>query len=296
MSTITRIIRAPYGTTGLDLTIDIFELPSETKVIDAAVVSEIDGEGLYYYSFTAYDTTKDYSYIFTDGTDKWFSDNFDKFLDASVASRATLGTGATEKVYTLTDSISSAPLEAVSVEIRSANDASLTPIAQGTTDDAGEVTFYLDTDTTYYIWHKLAGYTFTNPTTKSLTGAAWTGTGVAILSSSANVTPDEVRYAGGFSSIEATDDILNSAIYILVGDAWLDQILIDNSYATLAELTTANARYGVLARAAEAYYVASLFMKRRADPETKADPVSQKPLDAGMKIKTSTDLYNNAIA
>ena len=89
----------------------------------------------------------------------------DTNLDAKVSTRVTLGTGNTSKVYTVLDG-DGHDLAGVEVEVRAANDVTSPVIAKGTTGDAGTVTFYLNAATTYYLWRRKAGYTFTNPDTE----------------------------------------------------------------------------------------------------------------------------------
>lgn len=73
---------------------------------------------------------------------------------------ASAGSGATAKTYTVTDGTN--PISGVHVWVTT--DLSGTNIvASGYTDDIGEVVFYLDSGTTYYIWRQKRGYVFTNP-------------------------------------------------------------------------------------------------------------------------------------
>lgn len=70
------------------------------------------------------------------------------------------GSGATAKTYTVKDGTN--PISGVHVWVTT--DLSGTNIvASGYTDDIGEVVFYLDSGTTYYIWRQKRGYEFTNP-------------------------------------------------------------------------------------------------------------------------------------
>ena len=74
------------------------------------------------------------------------------------------GSGATAKTYTVTDG--SSPISGVYVWITT--DLSGTNIiASGYTDDLGEVIFFLDSGTTYYVWRQKSGYTFSNPDTET---------------------------------------------------------------------------------------------------------------------------------
>jgi hypothetical protein len=92
-------------------------------------------------------------------------DTLDEKLDVAVSTRVTLGTGNTSKVYTVVDG-EGHNLAGVSVEVRAANDVTSPVIAKGITGDAGTVTFLLASGTTYYLWRRKAGYTFTNPDTE----------------------------------------------------------------------------------------------------------------------------------
>lgn len=71
------------------------------------------------------------------------------------------GGGATEKTYTLTDSATGLPIAQAVVWVTT-DAAGLNRIASGTTDDFGQVTFYLDAGT-YYVWRRKAGWNFVNP-------------------------------------------------------------------------------------------------------------------------------------
>ena len=72
-----------------------------------------------------------------------------------------LGAGAIEWTYTLTDGDTSAPIDGASVWVTTDSIGS-NVVASGVTDDAGQVTFHLDSGTRY-IWRSRAGYNFTNP-------------------------------------------------------------------------------------------------------------------------------------
>ena len=72
-----------------------------------------------------------------------------------------LGAGAIEWPYTLTDVDTGAAISGASVWVTT-DSAGTNIIASGVTDDAGQVTFYLDAGTRY-IWRSRAGYNFANP-------------------------------------------------------------------------------------------------------------------------------------
>ena len=78
----------------------------------------------------------------------------------------TLGTGGTTVTLTILDG-NSDPIADVKVWVTTSNDIDDNIIASGETNDSGVVTFYLDAGT-YYVWKSKAGYTFTNPETKTV--------------------------------------------------------------------------------------------------------------------------------
>ncbi len=71
------------------------------------------------------------------------------------------GAGAITWNYTLTDSVTAAPIDGAEVWC-STDSAGANIIATGITNAYGIVTFYLDAGT-IYVWRKKAGYNFTNP-------------------------------------------------------------------------------------------------------------------------------------
>ncbi len=86
----------------------------------------------------------------------------DTVVDAIKLKTDTLGgAGAITWPYTLTDSVTAAPIDGAEVWVTT-DSAGTNVIASGTTNDAGVVTFYLDAGTVY-VWRKKAGYNFTNP-------------------------------------------------------------------------------------------------------------------------------------
>jgi len=75
----------------------------------------------------------------------------------------TLGPGATEWTYTLTSTeLGNPPIADADVWV-STNAAGTNVIASGKTNANGEVTFYLDSGSTYYIFRQKSGWDFTNP-------------------------------------------------------------------------------------------------------------------------------------
>lgn len=89
--------------------------------------------------------------------------NFFQMLSLS-ANIIDLGAGAISWTYTLTNSATGGPIDGAAVWVTT-DSAGANIIASGVTDDAGQVTFYLDAGTRY-IWRSRAGYNFTNPDTE----------------------------------------------------------------------------------------------------------------------------------
>ena len=90
-------------------------------------------------------------------------------LDLLLDSAAAVGTGlgSIAYTYTLTISGTSNPISDCAVWVTTdALGADI--VASGSTDDDGEIVFYLDADT-YYFWRKKSGYNFTNPETVTVT-------------------------------------------------------------------------------------------------------------------------------
>lgn len=84
-------------------------------------------------------------------------------LDAKVSSRTTQGIGALAFTTTINHPNTGAPIEGVAIWVTT--DAAGTNIVAGTenTNAAGKVTFWLDENTTYYMWCQKSGFDFTNP-------------------------------------------------------------------------------------------------------------------------------------
>lgn len=76
------------------------------------------------------------------------------------------GAGAVTFTYTLTSSIDSAPIPDAAVWVTT-DAAGEEIVASGSTDAAGQVTFYLDAGT-YYLWRQKAGWNFSNPDTETV--------------------------------------------------------------------------------------------------------------------------------
>ena len=100
-----------------------------------------------------------------------------------------------------------------------------------------------------------------------------------------NITADEVRYAGNLDESDYADAMLESAAFILAGDAWLTEILETNGLTTLAVLTASDANRGALAKAAEIWYVASLAVGTAQKEDFQAGPVKSQDVKNESRIK-----------
>lgn len=89
------------------------------------------------------------------------------YLDVAVSTRASTGAGAIPWVYTLTDSVTGAPIYGAEVWV-STDSAGANIIASGATDVYGVVNFMLDAGQ-IYIWRKKAGYNFSDPDAETVT-------------------------------------------------------------------------------------------------------------------------------
>lgn len=76
------------------------------------------------------------------------------------------GAGAITFTYTLTDADTGNPIADADVWVTS-DEAGANVLASGTTDQAGQVVFYLDAGTVY-VWRKKTGWNFTNPDTETV--------------------------------------------------------------------------------------------------------------------------------
>ena len=85
-------------------------------------------------------------------------------LSDQIDDTVTLGTGATTFTYTLTSTVDSAVISDAQVWVTT-DQAGTNVVASGTTDDNGQVTFYLDA-ATYYIFRQKSGWSFDNPDTE----------------------------------------------------------------------------------------------------------------------------------
>ena len=84
----------------------------------------------------------------------------------TTGSGGTAGAGSETWVYTLTDDDTGNPIGDADVWV-STDAAGSSVVASGTTDQSGNVTFYLDTGTVY-VWRQKSGWNFTNPDTETV--------------------------------------------------------------------------------------------------------------------------------
>lgn len=82
-------------------------------------------------------------------------------------SAPTTGRGGPGWTYTLTDSSTGLPIAGAAVWATT-DAAGVNIVAYGTTNESGQVTFYISAGT-YSIWRQKAGYTFTNPDVEAVT-------------------------------------------------------------------------------------------------------------------------------
>jgi hypothetical protein len=73
-----------------------------------------------------------------------------------------LGPGATAVTYTLTNANNGQPIADADIWVTT-DAAGTNTVATGTTDSLGQVTFYLDSGVTYYVWRQKDGWNFDNP-------------------------------------------------------------------------------------------------------------------------------------
>ncbi|NDB52430.1 MAG: hypothetical protein EB161_09870, partial [Nitrosopumilaceae archaeon] len=86
-------------------------------------------------------------------------------LDTKVSSRITSGVGAYAHTTTINRPDNEAPIEGVAVWVTSDFVGNIVVAGTNYTNAAGQVTFYLDTNTTYYMWCQKSGFEFSNPKT-----------------------------------------------------------------------------------------------------------------------------------
>ena len=95
-----------------------------------------------------------------------------------------------------------------------------------------------------------------------------------------NVTTDEVRYRLlTLTSADVSDTVLNSAAYLPVADAWLNDALGITSIST----STLTDNEKAFAKAAEIAYCAAIVVSSAPVRGSKAGPVEIKPIPANEK-------------
>jgi len=107
----------------------------------------------------------------------------------------------------------------------------------------------------------------------------------------ANIPAADVRAVLDWSATMLPDATLALIPYLPAGDAWINQICIDNG-TTFDDLSTTKT---ALAKAAEAFYVASIAAKRALRHNFKAGPFESKNLSAKDLIELETSLYKDAL-
>lgn len=107
----------------------------------------------------------------------------------------------------------------------------------------------------------------------------------------ANIPAADVRAVLDWSATMLPDATLALIPYLPAGDAWINQICIDNG-TTFAGLATNPL---ALAKGAEACYVASIAAKRALRHNFKAGPFESKNLSAKDLVGLSKSLYKDAL-
>jgi len=177
---------------GLSPTITLRDISDGSVVVNAAAMTE-KGSGWYVYTYAGYDLSKEYvgyCYAGTDAADEAYKPigtgdvalAAQTLLTTAVSVSATAGTvaaklnlaatggnlsgsGAISWPYTITNSVSGAPIADVDVWI-STDEAGNNVVASGRTDQTGTITFNLDAGTVY-VWRQKSGYNFApNPDTE----------------------------------------------------------------------------------------------------------------------------------
>ncbi|MDY6834331.1 MAG: hypothetical protein SVY53_05965 [Chloroflexota bacterium] len=134
-----------------------------TTMVDAAAVQAEIGKGCYayYYDATELDTYDYLSFVDYVGTEDLTPLGAVQKLDVDVNTRATLGAGAMEWTYTLTEQGTGNPIPDATVWVTTDAGGSHV-VASGLTNQEGIVTFWLDTGTVY-VWRQKSGWNFSNP-------------------------------------------------------------------------------------------------------------------------------------
>jgi hypothetical protein len=165
----TQDLAAKTGLTLADIWVDIYRVTRSdwtcALLVNHANPQAEVGGGYYLYHYDSADYTL-YDYIPQVGYSGALELDADllmapEYQQEDVSSRTTLGSGATAKTYTLTDSGTALPIADADVWVTT-DEAGANVVASGKTDAFGQVTFYLDSGT-YYLWRQRSGYTFSNP-------------------------------------------------------------------------------------------------------------------------------------
>jgi hypothetical protein len=93
----------------------------------------------------------------------------DLYLDAKVSTRTTSGVGAYAFTTTINRPDNGAPIEGVAVWVTTDSAGAIVVAGTSNTNAGGQVTFYLDLLTTYYMWCQKSGFDFSNPKTFTVT-------------------------------------------------------------------------------------------------------------------------------
>jgi len=139
---------------------------SITTIWNAVNPTDEIGGGLYARKYTGEDMNTNTYHAFAEYTGATALDtNFSVQNEPSECSCDQSGPGDTSVTYTLTDSATGDPIPDATIWVTT-DVAGTNIVATDVTDDAGQVTFYLDEGVTYYVFRAKAGWSFTNPDTE----------------------------------------------------------------------------------------------------------------------------------
>lgn len=126
--------------------------------------TEIDNCGAYARLYTLADLNTYTYFVMAQYTGAVVLDT-DYVMGAAGAEACTVGAGATAMTYTLTNSITGLPI--ADADVWATTDiGGVNVVAGGQTNALGQITFWLDSGVTYYIWRQKDGFIFTNPDTE----------------------------------------------------------------------------------------------------------------------------------
>lgn len=161
--------------TGDTVTVDIYELTTNTLILEGETCSEIASTGIFKYKpdITVTEYTE-FLWIMSNQNNSLVDGNFDldivfdeiqselSDISSSVDLISGYGSdGKVEKTYTLTK-INGEPIADALIKVTSDELGRFT-IAQGRTNQNGEITLQLDEGSTVYIWRSKVGLIFENP-------------------------------------------------------------------------------------------------------------------------------------